>query len=920
MIYKANNNKNMNKNNNSMNSEKNSIFKGTFPTALALLVVCIFSLTFFAQTTSAATTTLDWNTIYNYTGYGLSFHADGHDGALHADMSSANKVCQVRGYVSAASFTTSSYSSCGDNYYYQWTGSKWQYHNACDSNSYLQTLTCNNVTIACSSNAQCGVNGLTGGAFCQNNGVYRNFTTYTCNNQGTGSSSCTNTSVPQLQNNCSSGQTCSSGSCVNFACSGNSDCGSNGLTGGLFCQGNGVFRNYLTYTCNNPGTASASCTNTTSAQLQNNCSSNQICSLGVCTNVHINCSASTDCGTNSLTGGAFCQNNGVYQNFITYTCNNPGTVSSTCSNATVARLQNTCTGNQTCSNGSCNAVACSSNTDCGTNGLTGGAFCQNNGVYKNFITYTCNNPGTASSSCTNTTAAQLQSACTGNQTCSNGSCNAVACSSNTDCGTNGLTGGAFCQNNGVYKNFITYTCNNPGTASSSCTNTSAAQLQSGCSTNRTCSNGSCSNIACSLNTDCGTNSFTGGPFCQGNGVYKNFVTYTCNNPGTVSSSCTNATAPQLQTTCSGSQTCSGGSCTNTCTTHSYQQCSGNSVYWYDSCGNIQDVAVTCGANQTCSNNSCVVNPNISTCTYHAYQQCIGNNVYWFNSCGAQQELYQSCSYNQTCSNNTCITNQNINTCTYHAYQQCIGNNVYWFNSCGAQQDLYQVCSYGQTCSNNSCITTYQQPVYQPVYQPQYQYPTQQETLTTTEMIRNLSAGNLNWTKSVSANPSDIVQFQVTIQSVVNQTVNNVMVHETFPPNLYYYNNLTVDGASVGGDITAGINIGSVTPGQTRIITYQAQVGPTQNFPYGSTILADPVNVTSTDPNYLQTSTNGATIDVTKNTTPIVQPTSVSTGLTNNIFVDSFFLPLILGIIAIWLWRAGVFSNKTSKQKQFKNRI
>ncbi|MCX6721729.1 MAG: hypothetical protein NTY04_00850, partial [Candidatus Staskawiczbacteria bacterium] len=43
------------------------------------------------------------------------------------------------------------------------------------------------------------------------------------------------------------------------------DCGTNGPTGSLFCQGNNVYQNYITYTCNNPGTASSTCTNATNA-------------------------------------------------------------------------------------------------------------------------------------------------------------------------------------------------------------------------------------------------------------------------------------------------------------------------------------------------------------------------------------------------------------------------------------------------------------------------------------------------------------------------------------------------------------------------------------------------------------------------------------------------------------------------------
>src|SRR3989344_885931 len=208
-------------------------------------------------------------------------------------------------------------------------------------------------------------------------------------------------------------------------CNTNADCGNNAFTGSNFCWGNSVFRLFASYTCNNPGTASSFCSNSTSQQLQQNCSINQFCSNGACQNFASACTVNYDCGTSGLTGGNYCIGNSVYSNFTSYFCNNGGTPSAFCSNSIFPQLQQTCAANQTCSLGSCvnNApVVCNNNADCGTNGYTGGPFCQGNSVYQNFTTYTCNNPGTQNSFCSNSTAAQLQQTCSNTQTCSNGSC------------------------------------------------------------------------------------------------------------------------------------------------------------------------------------------------------------------------------------------------------------------------------------------------------------------------------------------------------------------------------------------------------------------------------------------------------------------------------------------------------------------
>lgn len=142
------------------------------------------------------------------------------------------------------------------------------------------------------------------------------------------------------------------------------------------------------------------------------------------------CSYNSDCGSDGLTGSLFCQYGNVYQNYTTYTCNNPSTSYSSCSNSTLAQIKNSCPANQTCSGGSCvdnpnNNIVCSSDSQCGANGYTGDPFCQTSdtkNVYQNYITYTCNNPGTTSSSCSNSTAAQVLSACASNQICINSAC------------------------------------------------------------------------------------------------------------------------------------------------------------------------------------------------------------------------------------------------------------------------------------------------------------------------------------------------------------------------------------------------------------------------------------------------------------------------------------------------------------------
>ncbi len=145
-----------------------------------------------------------------------------------------------------------------------------------------------------------------------------------------------------------------------------------------------------------------------------------------------------------------------------------------------------------------------------------------------------------------------------------------------------------------------------------------------------------------------------------------------------------------------------------CTSHAYQSCSGNNLYWYNSCGNQQEIAQYCL--NGCNGNTCQNYNNYGNCTYHSYQSCSGNNLYWYDSCGNQQGIAQYCS--NGCYGNSCQNNNNYNNygnCTYHAYRSCVGNNIYWFNSCQQQQDLYQSCG-GLYCQYGQCVNSIVNPI------------------------------------------------------------------------------------------------------------------------------------------------------------------------------------------------------------------
>src|SRR3989344_2185527 len=141
-------------------------------------------------------------------------------------------------------------------------------------------------------------------------------------------------------------------------------------------------------------------------------------------------------------------------------------------------------------------------------------------------------------------------------------CAFVECHCDSDCGSSAFTGDAFCQGGDVYRNYRTSICLNPGTEDAACDFSTAPRLWYSCESWQTCNNGFCvdDNIECGANSDCGSNGFVGEPFCQGNSVYQNYKSFTCNSAGTSQSYCSNNTYAQLKQTCGSNQTCQSGNC------------------------------------------------------------------------------------------------------------------------------------------------------------------------------------------------------------------------------------------------------------------------------------------------------------------------------------------------------------------------
>lgn len=431
-----------------------------------------------------------------------------------------------------------------------------------------------------------------------------------------------------------------------------------------------------------------------------------------------------------------------------------------------------------------------------------------------------------------------------------GDCTYIECQCDSDCGNTGFIGDPFCQNGDVYRNYKTYTCENAGTEDSQCVDSTEPALWYECESWQTCGDGYCvdNNITCDTNSDCGINGYIGNVFCQNGDVYQNYRIYTCNNAGTSQSYCSDSTSAELKQTCSDNQTCQNGSCSEVYSSIDVET---------NQATNINDYQATLNG---------YLNYSSSSCNGYVWFE-YGKTTSYGSQTSHQQKNYSG-SFSQVVTLYRDYTNYNSPYDTYHfraIAQDCHGNTVY-----GQDRLFYNNVGNG--------------------------------VLSVSKTVRNLTTGS-GWANSVYANPSDTLMFLITLQAPANQSVNNASVKDYLPSKLIYKDQLIVSGANYNynGDINYGISLGTISAGQTVTISYQAQVASADNFSYGTTTLNNSVSALSSGNNYNQT----ASASVFVSRTAVYGATSISTGLTNNFWVDSFFLPLMIVILGIWMWRSGL---------------
>ncbi len=242
-----------------------------------------------------------------------------------------------------------------------------------------------------------------------------------------------------------------------------------------------------------------------------------------------------------------------------------------------------------------------------------------------------------------------------------------------------------------------------------------------------------------------------------------------------------------------------------CNYHAYRDCLASSIYWYDSCGNRQDLYQNCsGANQTCQYGQCVVsNPYV----LHSRLSCHSNNLYWSDSNGALQGLYKSCADTNQCTADSCSGAKCSNTIKCDGSTCALGSADY-ITYCAANHCPNGACESDLGENPNNCPSDCK------------------VNNLSVSFLGKKSAKATQWDKTIQIAPNSNIYFLVNVSNNSNTRADDVNISANIPSEIAYLGNLKVNDVLISGDIVFGVNIGFLEAMTTKSITFEAK---TQEF-------------------------------------------------------------------------------------------
>ena len=276
---------------------------------------------------------------------------------------------------------------------------------------------------------------------------------------------------------------------------------------------------------------------------------------GKCEYLPIECISNSGCGADGFVGSNFCDGKDVKKDYIGFTCNNAGTSSSFCSNATIKKLVERCPfgcSNGLCINGQHDVSLKNLEFKKGSGVVSNNIFIKNesygilidvfnkgdfiekvnftgeikrgSGVYLTFHHLTIENLSAGDSKLGKSKTIAMNI----NPGYYNVSVEAFIANDNN------------LSNNKVQEQILIVDCITDSDCDGNQTCVNPGREDSYCSTPE---------IKCSSNSECGIDGFIGNNFCLLDDVKRSFLNFNCNNPGQTGSYCSNSTSISLIQDC-----------------------------------------------------------------------------------------------------------------------------------------------------------------------------------------------------------------------------------------------------------------------------------------------------------------------------------------------------------------------------------
>ena len=220
------------------------------------------------------------------------------------------------------------------------------------------------------------------------------------------------------------------------------------------------------------------------------------------------------------------------------------------------------------------------------------------------------------------------------------------------------------------------------------------------------------------------------------------------------------------------------------------------------------------------------------------------------------------------------------------------NDGYWdrtVSSSSSSYTAYDVCSYPSSGNYNARVRAesggFSAENTTPIYVSSCSNPT---SFSINKTVRN-TTDNTSLQSEVGADPGEFLIYSIQITANSGSTASSVILTDTLPAKIIYRGNLRIDGVSSSGDIVSGLNLGTLYSGQSKTVTFEAQVASVNDFNFGTTTLTNTATVSSGS----TTNSDTATVSVLKRGVAGAV-TGISTGV-NPLHVLPLFV-LILSLI------------------------